>query len=298
MRIAYVGGWMRSGTTLLCEMVGAFEGALAIGELSGLWRAADRDEPCSCGALILECPVWRPSLDAVRARHGVAREDYGQWAALTQQVLRTRAVRSLASLRPGERDSWPAHVRSYVDVTHTLLASVSEITGAGVIVDSSKLPPGFLLARLMPDTEVDLLHIIRDPRAVANSERKTRVRTGPDAELLPPGHSATVSVAYWSGFNLTVKAYSSYARTSTVVDYEDLTSRTDEALNRIAEHLRLTRVPGQVLGGGHIAVGNPARFGGETRQVRPDDSWRREMPLGDRLLVSAASWPARLLLGT
>lgn len=296
MRIVYIGGWMRSGTTLLCEMVGAFEGALALGELSGIWRAAHRNEPCSCGAAIPSCQVWGPALAAVERAHGISRQDYQGLAKQAQDVLRTRSAHRLARLDPDDRSGWPESVRSYVEILHTLLASISETTGAQILVDSSKLPPGFLLERLMPGTSVDLVHIVRDPRAVANSERKTRVRSGPDADLLPPGRSAVRSVFYWSAFNLAVRAYSRYADSYIKVDYSRLTSCTDIELDRVAGLLGVRRKPDVVLDGGHVAVGNPARFDGSTRTVRADDSWKHELRRREKLWVSSASLPTRMLL--
>lgn len=296
MRIVYIGGWMRSGTTLLCEMIGAFEGALALGELSGIWRAAHRNEPCSCGAAIPECPVWGPALAAVKRVHGISTQDYERLARQAQEVLRTRSAHRLARLDPDDPSGWPERVRSYVEILHTLLASISETTGAQVLVDSSKLPPGFLVERLMPATSVDLVHIIRDPRAVANSERKTQVRSGPDADLLPPGRSAVRSVFYWSAFNLAVRAYSSYADSYTTVDYSRLTSRTEAELDRLAGLLGVNRKPNALLNGGHVAVGNPARFDGSTRTVSADDSWKRELRRREKLWVSSASLPTRMLL--
>lgn len=295
MKIVYIGGWMRSGTTLLCEMVGAFDEAIALGELSGIWRAAHRNEPCSCGEPIPRCPIWGAALAEVRVRHGVEQDDYAAMAEQVRRLLQTRHAHRLALLSAAKPGRWPPEVRAYVGVLHTLLRSVSDTSGAQVLVDSSKLPPGFLLERLMPDTTVDVVHIVRDPRAVANSERKTRIRSGPDADLLPPGRSAAQSVVYWSGFNAAVKAYSGRADTYLTVDYSALTSNTESELDRIAAGLGVGRTSGKLLEGGHIAVGNPARFQGNGRAVRADDSWKRELPQRDRILVSSIGLPGRML---
>ncbi|MDQ3324746.1 MAG: sulfotransferase, partial [Actinomycetota bacterium] len=67
LQIVYVGGWMRSGTTLLCQALGSSPGALALGEVSGVWRAAELGRSCSCGQSITECAVWGAALDSVAA---------------------------------------------------------------------------------------------------------------------------------------------------------------------------------------------------------------------------------------
>lgn len=287
---------MRSGTTLLCEMVGAFQGAVSVGEMSGIWRAADRDDPCSCGVSILHCPVWGPALAAVEAEHGIKRTDYADWAWRAREVLRTRSVLSLARMPKDDPSAWPAHIREYVEVLDTLLRSVRETTGAIALVDSSKLAPSYLVDRLLPGSRVDLLHIVRDPRAVANSERKTRIRSGPGAELLPPGRSVMQSVLFWSGFNLSVRAFASRVSSYFLLDYASLTRHPDAQLDDLAQHLQLQRTPGLMLDSGHIAVGNPARLKGPGRSVVTDDSWKTELPRWTAWLVTIATLPARVLL--
>lgn len=297
LRIIYIGGWMRSGTTLLCEMVGAFRHVVPVGELSGIWRAADRDEPCSCGESILACPVWGSALRAVEAKHGVSRGDYAEWAQRARRVLKSRSAWSLARLSPGEPATWPPRVREYVEVMDTLLRSVQDITDAVALVDSSKLAPSYLMDRLLPGVRVDLLHIVRDPRAVANSERKTRIRSGPSADLLPPGRSVLQSVLFWSGFNLTVRMFARSVDSYYRLDYASLTRSPDTQLDEIARHLGLQRTAGLTLDAGHIAVGNPARLGGPGRSVVPDDSWKVELPRRTSWFVAIASFPARMALG-
>lgn len=295
-RIVYIGGWMRSGTTLLCEMVGAFDGSLALGELSGLWRAAHRGHRCSCGELIVECQVWGPALAEVAARHGVGPDDYADFAALVKRTLRTRSALSLVRLDPQAPDTWPAETRHYTEVMDTLLRSVMRTTGARVLVDSSKLPPGYLIYRLLPGTRVDVLHVIRDARAVASSERRTRARHGVELELLPPGRSPLSSVIQWSIFNLAVMAFARWTDGYQRISYETLTSHVDQELNRIATCLGLVRTPGRTLGNGHLAVGNPTRMEGSRRTVTTDVSWRSELSRRDRALVTVLCTPARVLL--
>ena len=41
-------------------------------------------------------------------------------------------------------------------------------------------------------------------------------------------------------------------------------------------------------------AGNPLRFRHGTMPIRPDEEWRRKMARGDRLLVSAVTWPLEL----
>ncbi|WP_243664286.1 hypothetical protein [Rhodothermus marinus] len=47
----------------------------------------------------------------------------------------------------------------------------------------------------------------------------------------------------------------------------------------------------------HTVWGNPSRMRTGKVEIRLDDAWRRNMPLKDRLLVTALSWPWLLKYG-
>lgn len=295
LQIAYVGGWMRSGSTLLAEMIGALPGALSIGEVSGIWRAAERNGPCSCGQPVRSCPVWGAALAVLRQERGVSTDDYAPLAGLAARVLQTRRSWRLASLRNTNPARWPADVLEYATVTEELLQAVAATAGASTLVDSSKLAPGLVLSCLMQHAKTRVTHIVRDPRAVANSERKTRLAT--DVDWTPPGRSSLKSVAYWSGANLTVRHFGRLADDYLLVSYAALTQRPEGVLACIAAFLDLERdTQAGLLSTGHIAVGNPARFGGSNRGIIADETWRSDMPMLDRALVSALSGPVRALL--
>lgn len=296
LRVLYVGGWMRSGTTLLCEMLGAFENVLALGEVSGIWRALARGQACACGTKIDACPVWGPALADVVQRHGIGPEGYAAMAELTKRVLRTRAALSLSRLSGTSEATWPPDVRRYVEVMRTLLTSVARHAKAQAVVDSSKLPPGFLTLQLIPDARVEVIHIVRDARAVANSELKTRVREESDRDILPPGRSVFQSVFLWSGFNLAVWIFGSHANSYRAIRYENLTRAPDQYLDSLSRDLDLSRRSGPLLDGRHIAVGNPARFQGSERAVRTDEEWVTNLPRHTRAFLSVVAAPAGALL--
>lgn len=79
------------------------------------------------------------------------------------------------------------------------------------------------------------------------------------------------------------------------VRYEDLTTQLDCTLDDLCRTLGLER-GGDVMASGHIAVGNPARMQGATRQVKRDDRWRTELPWPSKALVSVVTLPARLCM--
>ena len=59
VRLLYVGGAGRSGSTLLDLLLSEVPGMFAAGEVRYLWNRGVRDnELCGCGQSFLSCPFW------------------------------------------------------------------------------------------------------------------------------------------------------------------------------------------------------------------------------------------------
>jgi hypothetical protein len=285
VNVIYVAGWMRSGTTLLTEMLAPYPGVLAAGELSGLWQAVVRNSSCTCGMLIRDCSVWGAGLESAARDEGVATEaDYARMLS-SRRLIRRREL------------SLPDDVARYIAVTEVTLRGALAASRSHTVVDSSKLPAGILLHELS-GRDVTVAHVWRDARAVAYSESKTRnVSAGLGEE--PPGRGPAKSLFFWIGANLSVRFYSRNVGNYAVIDYVDLTSSpalSGELVERLLpSELRGRRGAGQ-LGVGHIAVGNPRRFGGAERSIVTDEKWRNELPRLTSILLGLASFPVKMLL--
>lgn len=283
---------------MLSRMLGSIPGVTAVGEISGIWNAASNGDICSCGAPITGCPVWRSGLHAVERAHGVGTAEYSDFARLTKSVLRSRRSRNLAALRSSHPGDWPEDVREYVEVVGTLLEAVTAATGGDVLVDSSKLPPGQLTLLLIPGARVDVVQIVRDPRAVANSELISRRKLAAGEASQVPGRSIMRSAAYWSLGNLAIRRFGPYADSFTSLRYENLASQPAKELGSLASWLGLAPLPDgrPRLPLGHLGVGNPSRFDDPSRAIRPDTAWRSQLSMPQRAAVAGVSLPTRALL--
>jgi hypothetical protein len=73
VKVAFIGGWGRSGSTLLASMLGEVPRMTPVGELRYIWeRGLHDDELCGCGERFGECPFWQ----------AVGREAFGGWDAV------------------------------------------------------------------------------------------------------------------------------------------------------------------------------------------------------------------------
>ena len=67
-KILYIGGWGRSGSTIISNVLGSLEGYVSIGEARYLWdRGIIQDRICGCGENFSKCLFWRDVLREFRA---------------------------------------------------------------------------------------------------------------------------------------------------------------------------------------------------------------------------------------
>ena len=70
IQIVYVGGYVRSGTTIVSMLLGMNTKSLAVGEVNLIFRQVVKTDPpvmCSCGDSLGECALWSKVLDRFRA---------------------------------------------------------------------------------------------------------------------------------------------------------------------------------------------------------------------------------------
>lgn len=297
--IVFIGSVGRSGTTLLERTLATSPELIALGEMVHLWDRGVRDrEPCGCGADIIECPFWGEV--GRRAFGGWDRIDLGALAADRAAVDRNRYIPFLLAprLAPGRFRAAHARLR---DVLERLYAAIRDVTAEQhghevVLVDSSKHPSYLFLLRTLRESDVRVLHVVRDPRGVAHSWAKqvARPETGDAMEQLGTlracarwtSHNLLFQLAGWIGLRRTRLPYERFTR--------DPTTLADGAARLIGRPVELA-IDGSdvVLGIDHTVSGNPMRFQQGTVSIRPDEAWRAAMPARRRRLVGTLTTPLR-----
>jgi len=294
VKILYIMGWGRSGSTILDNLLGELDGFFSMGELHYFWeRNVLGGRSCGCGRPIVECPVWSKVVAAVDATEA---ERIVRWQ---NEAVRIRHTWKLLRSRPGSLDGSPA-LKAYVDVTARLNAAVADVTGTHVLVDSSKRPSDAALLEFLPGVEPFYVHLVRDPRAVAYSwkRRKALRDAAAPAEMVP--HGTVDSAVNWVMWNLAagaVRRRSGKSR-SMLLRYEDFVLHPRDAVAAIAKMLgedgaelpfegdRTVR-----LGTNHTVSGNPSRFTTGTVEIRPDEEWISGQRPVDRWVTTALTLP-------
>ncbi len=221
LRVVYVGGWGRSGSTLLGRMLGELPDAVYVGEVRDIWqRGGIENRLCGCGAPFRECAFWRTVGE--RAFGGWQRVNYTHMLGLRAQVDRPWALPWLvrAGLAPRR---FRTAVSAYRDVLGALLSAIAEAGGSRTIVDTSKVPSFALLLAGLPDVDVEFVHIVRDSRASIYSwQRRTERNDSPGTTAYMIQYGALEAALRYLLYNSQSHAIARSVAAYRFLRYEDL----------------------------------------------------------------------------
>jgi hypothetical protein len=303
VKILYVGGDGRSGSTLLGRVLGELPGTVCVGETRYLWsRGLLNNVGCGCGQPFLSCPFWS----------AVGDEAFGGWdrvdaRRLTEADRITNLPRALPFywmklLQPRLSDRF----KEYVAHLAALYSAIARVSGANLIVETSKEPTFAGLLMRTPGCDVRILHLVRDSRAVAYSWTRRKRLSSPIGEQqfmgqFNPANTAAMWMIRNAAFHLLSAACSSYHRLtyeSFVADprgvLQELSAFSDERLVPSDAQLTDTEVK---LGNHHIFSGNPMRTTTGWLPIRPDNEWRTQLATAEFAKTTAITWPLLRLYG-
>jgi SAM-dependent methyltransferase len=295
-RIVFIGGYARTGSTLLDRLLGQLDGFESFGELRHIWdRSFLGNQLCGCRRPFRECPFWNEVVDRA----------FGGWdgidaAAVSRHKRSVDGFWNIPRIVSGKGSAaYRRRMAAYVEPLGALYSAIQDVSGATYLVDSTKDPQHAYLLRSIPGFDVRMVHLVRDSRSVAYSWRRVRRRpevTWEDRDMprFPPFRSAMA----WDLANAATEAARRFGLPYVRVRYEDLVGDPRSELRRILDVLDLGAPDLSFLGRGtadlsraHTVAGNPMRFQEGTIQIRSDEEWADRMPRLDRAIVTAMTFP-------
>jgi hypothetical protein len=285
----------------MASILGEVDGIVSVGELRWLWRRGLLERrSCGCGLPPGECPVWSQVVAGVLEGGPEAATEVAARVVAAQDVLaarrnRLRAIRSAARAEP----AWEP-LQRVREMTARLIRGIAEVTGAHIVVDSSKRASDAAVLASLPDVEHYVLHVVRDPGAVAHSwqrrDKTIRVAGGTRA-MATRQHLA--SAVRWTESCLSAEVLRRQVPADRwmFLRYEDFAAAPRASVSAILEFLgEAARPPfvaddAVVLGVNHTVAGNPNRFRTGPVTVRVDDEWRSSMPRRRQWEIRAVTWP-------
>jgi sulfotransferase family protein len=291
-KVVYIAGWNRSGSTILDQVLGSIPGWFSAGELGFVWH----NLRCGCGIDVHDCGFWQPVIGEVLDAQQTDLEN----------VLRERDRRSgtnpaiLASiaLERCRRAVGRAPGTFYPELLRDLYAAIATEADARVIVDSTKNATEAFLLSMLTDVELYVVHLVRDPRAIAYSWSRKKILIPPERYFRQIGPVQS-SVA-WLRRHAVIEAllrrrlrgrylrlrYEDFVREprAAVESISRLVGESDDALPFVSDHV--ARVAPN-----HTVGGNPSRFKTGDLALKPDDEWRATMTPRARLLATLPALP-------
>ena len=271
MKVAYVVGLGRSGSTLLDLMLNAHSQVFTVGEIKDLWVYAHmkkqvRRKPrghltngnrCTCQAeSIWECDFWAGVNRRLEGQEGVTLADLEVQSKDEERFRRDNA---------------------------RLFQAVGEESGSQVVVDSSKGLSRLLRLMDVPGLEVIPVHMVRDPWGRANSVRKDR--------------NKALAPAIQYSYNALRVFWALRGHPHPMLQYEDLVADPEGELRPVMEAMGLEFEAGQLEWAGqesHNIAGNRMRRGSDST-LRLDTSWKEELSPFQKAGVGLFSLPGRVL---
>lgn len=295
----------RSGTTVLGGILGEVPGVFCPGELRWLWkRGVLASRRCGCGALITECEIWSKVLARGNAEPALlsaadqlaAAEAVAGWQG---EVFHSGSRRRRRLLRLSSEPGWQA-LADYTEVLGATIDEMFAVTGASVIVDTSKRPHDAAVIARIGGLQHVVVQMVRDPRAVAHSWGRAKVLPANDKSTAMGTRSPWSSLRRWTENCLGAE----YLRRRFPADrwlfirYEDFVADPKSAIDDILDLVgrppsdNPVEADGSVtMAGNHTVAGNPNRFDKGAVRIRSDDEWMRTEPRARQVMLGLAVLP-------
>ncbi len=216
MKIVAICGSGRSGSTLLSLLLSQDAAVFNLGQMRHLWRAYEQNASCTCDEGLKSC-----------AAYGHVMADSPDVAGMQKQAkafLKDAASRRDWADANTRKDLQSRHAEFLGQLAATL-GRIATQTGASTFIDTSKISEIALAFDLLPDVELFVLNLVRDPRAVACSWHKK------NGSIL----STTRKAKDWRARQKRLEGWRpSLGARFMATRYEDLAASPDKEIERIS----------------------------------------------------------------
>lgn len=283
VKVLYIAGFGRSGSTILDNVLAQVPGFLSVGELRFFWaRGYEENRICADGARFRDSGFWR---QIVASAVGSAGEhEIDEYARLERQHGNSAGALIRLLMHGDIRNT--ESVRRYRQWLGRLYLEIKMLSGCHCIIDSSKFPVYGFLLQGVPEIELHVVHLVRDPRAVAYSWMRKKLQPDKGPGEFVVRHNPLKSAMSWNLINRAAEKLANVVgERYHFVRYEDLVSSPRTTIREVLSRVGTDDADCPVDEDGVVQVapglafsGNPGRFRGGTIQLRLDAEWQRCLP--------------------
>lgn len=299
-RVAYILAPSHSGSTLLAMLLGAHPDACTVGELK-VSRLGDVEQyRCACGAFIKQCSFWQDvakrmadrgiEFDVTNAQTALGTHGSKYTRRLLRTLHRDRLFEFVRDAALGFSPTWHRQKKIFAQRNVGLMQSVTEQSGAQIVVDSSKIAIRLKYLLRLPELDVRVVRLIRDGRggALALMEpfafadaTDPKLRGGGSGSNRDDERLSMAEAAYeWRRSNEEADHICKTIAPEkvTTIHYEDVCQFPMGTLGTVFQFLGLdpTKASMEFRNTPQHVIGNGMRLD-STSEIRLDERWREQL---------------------
>ena len=284
MKLIYIMGYGRSGSTLLDIVLGDNRHIVTTGALDNYHVWNNKNLLCACGEKMRECSYWGQVCQETRFSEN--------------DIKLTKRMESILSFFIFKSSK---KVNKYNNLNNKLLNPISVNFAKNTIVDSSKTTSDCIYRPLMLskfcDVNLKPIYLVRDPRAVVRSAMKKHGSPEREKNDVPLVRFLRALIS-WNFTNfLTLIIAKTYFSNFLLIRYEDFCKDPINELHRVEKFagVDLSNVIRKInqsdpIDIGHNIGGNRLRFSKSIISIQEDNSWKRHMPKSYHYIVTIFSF--------
>lgn len=292
IKVLYIAGPSRSGSTILSNILGEIDGFFNAGELIDIWDRGINGK-CGCGNAMNGCNIWKKVMNA--SFNNAETIDLNEMIRQRDRYAHSYRLTGL-SLIPGSKHRLLKDTDRYRKCLNKLYGSIQSVVGSKIIIDSSKNTGYAFLLNSLPTIDLFVVHLVRDPRATAYSWMRKKIG-------LWQTHPVESSLN-WAMRNLSSEIFQKHLKKKYMrLRYEDFIGSPQETIKHIIKFVNETAQDLPFYGDhevklnvNHSIYGNPNRFQTGFLKLKLDDEWQ-VMKKKDQLIVGLLTWPYMIKYG-
>lgn len=204
---------------MVARLLGEIDECVNVGEIQFLISGLIPQGPaCGCGKPVKECGFW----NEIQKTIPIEVQGY-----VKRWIAKRRLSLILASFLGRYRSEQFQH---FLPDLKAVNEEVARRAGCRVIVDCSKWPLHLFALTQIPDIELYVLHLVRDPQAVVWSWSRKK-------DYLMPRRSTSKTCVQWFFYNTWFERLGHRAHWYRRIRFEDFVERPREILKSIAEEI-------------------------------------------------------------
>jgi hypothetical protein len=281
VKLIYIMGAGRSGTTALATFLGTNNDIQVLGEMHQLFEHIHELIPCSCGKTLKKCDYWSKVLEHLPQKEFIEVNDLKN---ICQSVEKhTMIIHHLLNGNNFKK------AKQYLPFLENIFTSCNQVNGKPVLLDSSKYISRALALRNIENIDLKVIYMVRDSRGVVNSFSK-QVQTS---------RGTISSILYYLIVNLAAQivCWTGLRGKYIKVRYEDMMEHPDDFFKKLEKFLgsdlkktcELVASRGDFKTG-HLIGGNRLKKN-KTIKFKADVKWNLSQSRMKQFLIYICTFP-------